>query len=185
MKTLLAALYLLLAGFTTHTNASFLFISSEESWIGMGLEFFSEDVTYSTRKHFNIQYLDIGDNGPEGHGWHFSFNTRDGSPLTPGVYETTRSFNIGQPEIFIAVDFDSNGHGASQLPGILEIHEAVYLGDSLYKLAADFFVLEDGDEKKWNYGEIRLNSNVPHLVPEPSSLLLLAAGSLILLRKRR
>jgi len=187
MKRLVIILGLLFLSNSVNAASSFLFASSEESWLGMGREFYGEDddITYSQQKNFYVHGFSVGDNTPTHTSWRFTFIVRNGLPITTGVHNTLRSLDYLRPEIGMSLDLATAGHGASELIGLVEVHEVMYLDEFLYKFAADILVLENGNENKWNYAEIRMNSDVPHLVPEPTTALLLLLGLSVPLMARR
>ena len=153
----------------------------------MGREFYGEDddITYSQQKNFYAHRFNIGDGTPTHTGWQFTFMVRNGLPITTGVHHTLRSLEYLRPDIGMSIDLYTGGHGANVLVGLIEVHEVMYFDEFLYKFAADITVFEDGNEDKWNYAEIRMNSDVPHLVPEPTTAVLFLLGFSVPLMARR
>ena len=190
LKKYIAVIFSLMISATfAQAASSFLFVSSELSWLGRGREFFGEDdqITFSQRQNFNLFEFGVGINNSNESGWLLTFNV-GGRPITPGLYDTLRYLeHYPQPEIPMTFSFTSERNSPlGQLVGIVDVHEAVYLGgDYLYRFAADILVLEEGNEEKWNYMEIRQNSDVPHLVPEPATGMLFLIGCGMMLRNRR
>ncbi|MGQ0585808.1 MAG: PKD domain-containing protein [Gammaproteobacteria bacterium] len=99
-------------------------------------------------------------------GWLLNLQGPGGQKLVPGNYELVHRypFNNG-PDA--GLDFFGQGRGCNEVEGWIEVHEAVYSGDTPVSFAADF--LQECDGGPPLFGAVRINSDVPLQRPQPAA----------------
>ena len=162
------------------------FESSPSSWVGHGMTLHVTDqdgYSFTAKRNYdNGVNFSISSETPHDH-WHLNLAAPFEETIAPGLYEDAARFpfqDYDQP----GLTFYGNHRGNNQNAGFFEVFEAVYTPTgAVERFAVDFTQYGEGNPDRWINGMVRYNSDVP--IPEPTTVFLLAFGSLELLRRKR
>lgn len=194
MKTLALHIMVVIFAMTKVSSAAsfFYYTSSPESWVGGGKTDLMQNPTHTLLIYGlerNGVHLDIRTSTEDWYlhdNWSVFFST----PETMRVGEKYFAARWGFQEPYQGgFSFFGSGRGNNQLSGWFIIHEIeLDTRGTPTKLAVDFIQYDEMDRDKWNWGNIRINSDIPlnnSPVPEPAIFSLLTLSSLTLVRRRR
>lgn len=186
---LLAALFTLL---TTSTRAATVMVVQGSGMFSSGPTFmeegsgwdFSQKPTFTGETRF-WSFRATPDTG--GYSWGVAFGApQDQSRLSPGLYLGVTS-DVTPVAWGPSLSLSGEGRGATTNDGWFEVLEITWSSDfSHIESAAIDFVWGRTGSVLETRGSLRWNSNIPiSPIPEPSSLVLVGAGFLALLRRKR
>ncbi len=98
----------------------------------------------------------------------------------PGHYPHARRWPF-QESHQPGLDFAANGRGNNRLTGEFTVYEAEFNETELTKFAVDFVQYDNEELHRWVRGSIRLDSDVPVIVPEPSAMLLMVTACMLVI----
>jgi hypothetical protein len=167
----------------------FFYTSSPKSYIGLGLtetipinsiaaeHSLESDSGHTTTIDFQFQKSD-------GAFLSLDFIGPHSSVVTVGSYSNAARYGFQSPTQ-PGFDFSAYGYANGSLTATFQVLEITISNGILTNFAADFIQFDYGAADEWEMGSIRLNSNIPITVPEPSTITLLVLGALGLLVRRR